>query len=230
MLKKYKLISFDAGGTLFRPYPSVGAIYSEVAAKYGCHADGAKIESRFRELWTQKDSMHSMSSHLNEKIEREWWKHLVREVFETFDPIENFDNFFDELYQRFAGPSSWQLFPETLEVLEELKSRQARLCIISNWDSRLLQLCKGLGIYDYFEFILISAVFGASKPNAPIFKEACARGGVEAHEVVHIGDSLEDDIHGASKIGIQAVLIDRHRRSARSESHFHTVNDLRQLL
>lgn len=230
MLTSHKLISFDAGGTLFRPYPSVGAIYAEVALRYGCRADEAAIEARFRDLWAHKDSMHSGHSHLTEKIEKEWWKHLVRDVFAVFDPIDEFDAFFDELYHRFAGPDSWQLFPETLEVLEELRRRGARLCIISNWDSRLLKLCEGLGIHDYFEFILISAVFGASKPNAPIFAEACRLAAVEPHEVIHIGDSLEDDIHGASRSGMQAVLIDRHGRQGAPSDGFHCVGDLRELL
>ena len=30
-----KVIFFDAGGTLFRPYPSVGAVYAQTAAKHG---------------------------------------------------------------------------------------------------------------------------------------------------------------------------------------------------
>lgn len=230
MLSHHKLISFDAGGTLFRPYPSVGFIYAEVAARYGCHVEEDKIEARFRELWAHKDSMHSGHSHLTEKIEKEWWKHLVRDVFAVFDEIREFDAFFDELYHRFAGPDSWQLFPETLEVLEELRRRKLRVCIISNWDSRLLKLCEGLGIHDYFEFILISAVFGASKPNAPIFAEACRRAGVQPQDVIHIGDSLEDDIHGATRSGMRAVLIDRQGRHRVSEADFLRVGDLRELL
>ena len=31
-----KAVLLDAGGTLFRPYPSIGHYYSAVAAKYGC--------------------------------------------------------------------------------------------------------------------------------------------------------------------------------------------------
>lgn len=230
MLHQYKLISFDAGGTLFRPYPSVGAIYKEVAAEYGCHAEEDAIEQRFKELWAHKDSMHSHDSHLNEKVEKLWWKHLVSEVFSVFDPIDDFDEFFDVLYERFAGPSSWRLFPETIEVLDTLKKRDMKLCIISNWDSRLLKLCEGLGIHQYFDFILISAVFGTSKPNAPIFEEACRRGSVAPHEVIHIGDSLEDDVHGASKSGIAPVLIDRHERTSEQPADYHRISCLTQLL
>ena len=30
-----------------------------------------------------------------------------------------------------------------------------------------------------------------------------------AHESLHVGDSLEDDYHGASRAGLKAVLLDR---------------------
>ena len=46
--------------------------------------------------------------------------------------------------------------------------------IISNWDSRLFSLCKDLGLDAYMDFILASAVFGASKPSPKIFEEAAS--------------------------------------------------------
>ena len=41
VLRGAKAVFFDAGGTLFRPCPSVGHYYSKVASRYGCKV-GAK--------------------------------------------------------------------------------------------------------------------------------------------------------------------------------------------
>lgn len=233
MTESFEMICFDAGGTLLRPFPSVGEIYSRVARRYGCIVPAESIETRFRELWQKRDSIGSLVSYSDEKIEKDWWRLMVKEVFSHFDPVADFDSFFHELYDLFAGPECWQLYPETLEVLEELRRRKKKMCVISNWDSRLLNLCKQLELEQYFEFILISAVFGFSKPNPKIFQEALKRAGAAPAEALHIGDSLEDDVRGALDAGMSAVFLDRHARGDEHYAHFNNiavVQDLRGLL
>jgi putative hydrolase of the HAD superfamily len=209
-LSSFKAVFFDAGGTLFHPYPSVGEIYAEVAGRYGCQVRPAEVEKNFREIWLAKDAMTSSKTHSNEKIEKEWWSQLVREVFSRLGEIPDFEGFFEELYHVFADPGVWRLYPGTVEVLNRLKEQRCRLGIVSNWDSRLFGLVSGLGLEGYFEFVLASAVFGFSKPHPKIFEEALRRMGVLPQEAVHIGDSLEDDVSGAVGAGLEAIFIDRH--------------------
>ena len=232
MIANFRAIFFDAGGTLFHPHPSVGEIYQEVALRYGCRADAEEIEKKFREVWSHRNGLTSLVGHSNEKAERDWWHHLVRETFAPFPPIKDFGAFFDELYNRFAEPSSWRLYPEAREVLAALKKSGKILGIVSNWDSRLFQLCRGLEVENHFEFILASAVFGASKPNPKIFEEAVRRSGFSPRDAVHIGDSLEDDIQGARRAGIQAVWIHCHSGPAPGAfiKEVPVISDLRELL
>ena len=230
----YKVIFFDAGGTLLHPYPSVGELYEVVGRRYGSKAKSHEIQVKFMEEWRKRDGMAQLTGHLDEKIEKEWWKNIVKDVFDPFGPIKNFEGFFDELYDVFAHPDSWQVYPGTREVLESLRKKGKRLAIISNWDSRLFKLCDELGLSNYFEFILASAVFGSSKPGAKIFEEALKRMNVAAHEALHIGDSFEDDIKGASAIGIHTVLIDRHAHYEPHPKHpihpHHVIRDLKELI
>lgn len=199
----------DAGGTLFRPYPSVGAIYAEVAGRYGLPADPEQLESIFHAAWVERDGLASLSGHSTEKKEKEWWRTLVAEVFSKFGRIENFDAFFEELYDRFARAEAWRLFPDTLPLLKELKGRGKIVGIVSNWDSRLFKICEGLGLNPYLDFILPSAVVGAAKPSPRIFEEALRRAQVTGRDALHVGDSLEDDILGAERAGLGAVFLDR---------------------
>jgi putative hydrolase of the HAD superfamily len=42
-----------------------------------------------------------------------------------------------------------------------------------------------------------------------MFAEACRRLGVPAGQVLHVGDTIADDIDGARGAGVQAVLLRR---------------------
>ncbi|MBI1883471.1 MAG: HAD-IA family hydrolase [Chlamydiae bacterium] len=222
---RFKAIFFDAGGTLVRPEPSVGEIYRDVAARYGCSGLlPDEIESRFKMEWEKRDHHSFLEAHPQE---REWWFNLVKDVFNHFGGVKDFEPFFEELYDIFARPEYWRLFPEVEEVLRELKKSELILGIVSNWDSRLIPLCEGLGIGKTFDFILASALVGSSKPHPEIFKEALRRSGAESHEVLHIGDSVKDDVLGPNRIGIQSVLIDR---SGKRQHPVPTVRSLKELL
>ena len=227
-------IFFDAGGTLFRPFPSVGHYYSEVAGRHGCKVGAEEVEAAFRRVWSEHDGIGDLRSHSDEKIEKEFWRRIVTAVFKDFKGLRAFDPFFDELHDLFAEPGVWKLYPEVEEVLQALKEKKFILGMVSNWDSRLLKLCEGLGIDRYFDFKVISAVFGAAKPNPRIFEEALKKANVPAGSVVHVGDSLEDDVRGAHLAGIKAVWLDRsgrHKTLSKDHQDFVTViKDLRGLL
>ncbi len=229
MIRSFRAVFFDAGGTLLHPFPSVGEIYWKIASVHGCDVDAETAEKLFRQAWFKKDGLSHLASHSSEKIERAWWRELVHEVFSELGGFKDFEAFFSELYDVFARPEYWKLYPGTLEILESLKSQKKRLGIISNWDSRLFNICEGLGLEKYFDFVIASAVFGASKPSPKIFQEALKRAGVQPHGAVHIGDSFEDDIKGARSVGIHAILIERHPHHRKLEN-VPTIHDLKELL
>ena len=229
-----KAILLDAGGTLFRPFPSVGHYYSSVAAKHGCKVGAEEVEAAFRRVWSQHDGIGDLRSHSDEKIEKEFWRKIVKAVFKDFKGLKAFDPFFDELHTLFAEPGVWRLYPEVEEVLRAFKEKKFMVGMVSNWDSRLLKLCQGLGIDAYFDFKVISAIFGAAKPDPRIFREALKLADVRADEAVHIGDSLEDDVRGAHLAGIKSIWLDRsgrHATLAKDHQDFVTmVRDLRELI
>lgn len=220
---RFKAIFFDAGGTLFAPHPSVGEIYAEVARRYGCSVPHDGIERRFHQEWEKRDNHAKKTSDYQE---RQWWYELVYDIFLPFGGVTHFEAFFDELYDIFARPEYWKLFPEILDVISELKESGFVLGIVSNWDSRLLSLCQKLGLKEHFDFILASGLVGISKPHPGIFQEALRCSGALPHEVLHVGDSLEDDVHGPRGLGIHAVLVDR---SGRREFDIPKIGSLSEL-
>lgn len=225
-MARIKAVFLDAGGTLFKPHPSVGAIYSEVAGRHGLTADPLLLEERFGICWKKKDGLGSLSDSTGPQQEKSWWRSLVEEVFSEFGRFGHFDSFFEELYDRFAHGHSWRLFPDVLPLLLELKKSGKTVGIVSNWDSRLFGICEELGIAAHADFILASAVVGAAKPHPKIFREALQKANVPPEEAVHVGDSYKDDVLGAEAVGIRAVLIDRSLGPARHPSSISSLQFL----
>lgn len=229
-----KVVLLDAGGTLFRPFPSVGHYYSSVAAKHGCRVSKEEVEAAFHRVWREHDRIGDLRGHSDEKVEKEFWRKIVTAVFKDFKGLRAFDPFFDELHDLFARPEVWKLYPETEEVLRALKKKNYIVGLVSNWDSRLLKLCAGLGLDPYLDFKVISSVFGAAKPDPKIFLEALRLAKVPAGAAIHIGDSLEDDIRGAHQAGIRSIWLDRsdrHGTLTKDHQDFVTmIRDLRELL
>jgi putative hydrolase of the HAD superfamily len=203
---KIKAVFFDAGGTLFQPHPSVGEIYARVALRYGMDVDPRAVEEIFREEFSRRDKQVS-GAHAAEKMEKEWWRSLVLEVFTRVTEVKNFGPFYEELYDLFARAEAWRLYPEVPAVLEGVRRRGLRTGIVSNWDSRLQSICEGMRLLDQFDFILASAVVGSAKPDRGIFLEALRRSGARPEEALHVGDSVENDFRGATRAGLRAVVV-----------------------
>lgn len=101
------------------------------------------------------------------------------------------------------------LAPHAAEVIAGLKDAGCTVGVITNgyttMQSRKLQ---HHGIDEMVDHILISEAIGAHKPDIRIFEAACERAGATPERIVHVGDHLENDVHGAIQAGMTGVLID----------------------
>lgn len=188
----------------------VGEVYSEFAARFGKHTDPRKLEAEFRALFIKRSATSPDSLHLTPVDERIWWKALVHELFDAGQGgFTDFDRFFDELHEYFAHPGLWKMYPETVDALERLRAGGVRMAIVSNWDTRLPVLVSLMGVDRFMEAVVVSALEKASKPSPRIFQAALTRLSLPAGEVVHVGDSLRDDIRGAMAMGMGAIWLRR---------------------
>lgn len=215
-----KAVFFDAADTLFRVKGGVGTVYSSVAKKYGANSSPQKIQEAFGKVFKYAPPLAFGHISVDERkiCEKRWWHNVVRNVFEEVGMIEKFDNYFDELFETFRR-KAWELFPETKDVLSLLKRRGLKLGVISNFDSRVYDVCTDLGIIEFFDSFVISSEAGFAKPSPEIFSLALQINRVTPSECVHIGDSLNLDFNGARTVGIKAFLIDREER-------YNTRNDI----
>jgi putative hydrolase of the HAD superfamily len=198
---KIKAVTFDVGGTLIEPWPSVGHVYAEIAMRHGLKTFSAnQLNARFKQAWRSRKAFG---------YSRRDWQELVNEVFDQHPDLAA-GNFFVELYEKFTQPDAWHLFEDVVPTLEALASREIKLAVISNWDERLRGLLRALKLDRYFEVFAISCEVGFPKPSRVIFEHAAEKLGLPANSILHIGDSLEMDIEGATAAGFHALQIQRH--------------------
>jgi putative hydrolase of the HAD superfamily len=239
---RVKVIFFDAAGTLFHVKGSVGEVYLRYAEKYGVRRTDdtlTALNAAFRRAFHDAPPPVFAVSDPTEikQCERLWWFDIVHNVFYRVGMFDRFDEYFEEVFQAFGGSEHWSLYPETLAVLKELKGNGLELGIISNFDTRLFNVLRGLGIAELLDTVTISSLAHAAKPAPQIFRLALEKHAVDPEEAVHVGDSLVDDVEGARLARLHAVLIVRdrkdageHRPSASPVQTIHTLAELPRLI
>jgi putative hydrolase of the HAD superfamily len=214
---KIKAVTFDVGGTLISPWPSVGHVYAEIATQHGFSKISAEqLTERFQTAWRASK---------NFDYTRAGWEELVNETFRTLIPDSAEVTFFYELYDRFAQADAWRVFEDVRPTLENLASAELRLGVISNWDERLRVLLRRLRLEKFFETITISCEVGFPKPSRVIFEQAASKLGVASENILHVGDSSEMDFRGAKSAGFQALLLRRNEQKAGSKE-IHSLSEL----
>lgn len=217
MSQQTRVVFFDAADTLFHVDGSVAEIYLRHAVRYGFQETpdslGAIRQAFGRAFLDAPPPVFAATDpRYLKQSERLWWFDIVHNVFYRVGMFERFDEFFEHIFAVFEDPASWKLFPETLSTLTALRERGIELGIISNFDSRLFTVMRGLGLTPWFDTVTISSLAHAAKPSPKIFHIAVEKHAVEPAEALHVGDSLRDDVGGAMKAGLRAVLLDRKGR------------------
>jgi putative hydrolase of the HAD superfamily len=100
-------------------------------------------------------------------------------------------------------------YPDAVPALTALRNRDLRLVVVSNWDCSLPRVLEGCGLGEMLEGTITSAEVGARKPDPAIFERALELADCEPAEVLHVGDTAEEDVAGARAAGIRPLLIDR---------------------
>jgi putative hydrolase of the HAD superfamily len=211
-----RAVTFDVGGTLINPWPSVGHVYVEVAKEFGVDAEPDFINWRFKDAWK--------SAHNFDYTQKAWFD-IVRESF-GIQGAQLPDEFFPKVYQRFAEPDVWIVYGDVISTLEELAARELKLAVISNWDDRLIPLLDRLGLSRYFDTIVASCNVGFTKPSHVIFDQALRWLKVRPEQVLHLGDSPIEDCEGARNAGLHTRLVARGRFTKKADD----LSSLREVI
>jgi putative hydrolase of the HAD superfamily len=205
-----RAVSFDVGGTLLEPWPSVGHVYAAVARETGlATCDPIELNARFAAAWRAKDHFD---------YSRAAWADLVVNTFQGTAAQHGLaSELFQRLYERFAEADAWKLHEDALPTLNALAPAGFKLAVISNWDERLRTLLGNLDLDKYFQVIVVSAECGFQKPAVEVFQTAAHALGMRPGEILHVGDSYREDYRGAQEAGLASVLLERRGAEAGPE-------------
>jgi putative hydrolase of the HAD superfamily len=201
MPSSIRAITFDVGGTLIEPYPSVGEVYGGVARRFGIQTRStAQLSEAFLQAWKDKRQFD---------YSRLAWRNLVTRTFGDTLPEPRTQEVFQAIYDEFALSEAWRIYEDVAPTLDALGQLGYRLGLISNWDERLRPLLGTLRLSGRFEAVVISCEADALKPNAEIFHCAARLLQLPPHRILHVGDGREEDFEGAARAGFAAAHLRR---------------------
>jgi putative hydrolase of the HAD superfamily len=103
-----------------------------------------------------------------------------------------------------------QLFPGVADMLREFGAQGLELGIITN-GAEASQMAKitNSGLSRLIQYCVVSATFGARKPDRSIFEYMTIRLGIDPAQSWFVGDDPHCDIWGAKQCGYRTAWIDR---------------------
>lgn len=193
MSTRPRAVLFDAGGTLVLQHPA------EMAAKLGIPIDPEEAyQAHYR-------TMAEFSAR-REAGDQSTWAWFLERYFGRLGHPEpaGAGRLIDDGYLLWTWP-----LPGVVAAIADVVSSGVRVAVVSNSDGSVERSLQRAGMGDLFEFVVDSALAGASKPDPAIFLMACERLSVEPEECWYVGDSPFHDVSGALGAGFsRAWLVD----------------------
>jgi len=203
---RLRAILFDVDFTLAKPGPDLGPEgYRKLGEKYGLELD----PERYPEA--RSVAIEQVERHPELRHDEEMWfaftelivrgmggagaeaRELAVEMTRLWERSENFD-----------------LYEDALPVMPQLRGQGLKLGLVSNGGREIADFVAHHALD--VDCALASRAHGWIKPHQSIFRAALELLEVDAEATAMVGDSLEDDVEGATAVGIQAFLIDREDR------------------
>jgi putative hydrolase of the HAD superfamily len=108
-------------------------------------------------------------------------------------------------------PQKPHLLPHSKEILDYLAGQYTLHILTNGFNDVQHTKLRCSGIREYFQTVVTSECTGHKKPSPEIFGYALQQARGEAAESLMIGDSLDADIEGAHRAGIDSVFYNPDR-------------------
>ena len=99
--------------------------------------------------------------------------------------------------------------PGAVETIAALRSRGLRTGLVTICSDDVPALWPETPFHGLFDAEVFSCSVGLRKPDPRIYELACKQLGVEPEEAVFVGDGANDELAGAERVGMTAILFER---------------------
>ncbi|MCY4543765.1 MAG: HAD family hydrolase [Gemmatimonadetes bacterium] len=104
-----------------------------------------------------------------------------------------------------------ELYPDVIPTFDELAPHY-KLGLLSNGNS----YPERCGLEARFAFVIFSQDVQIEKPDRRIFEIAAQQADCALDELLHVGDSLKNDVAGANAAGVRSVWLNRDSQASHS--------------
>jgi 2-haloalkanoic acid dehalogenase type II len=218
----FKAVFLDFYGTLVHEDDVfIEAICKRIMASSKVEASASEV-GRY---WWNSFSSQFQSAHGGEfKAQRHIELLSLEDTVDYFDSQEEPGELSRILFQH------WQTAPLFEDALALLRAIRIPTVIVSNIDRGDIKAAIRHNGLD-FNQIITSEDVRAYKPRPDIFREALKRFSLQPEDVLHVGDSLNNDITGAHNAGIRAAWINRKNKPTPQHcTPDYTVSSLTELI
>jgi putative hydrolase of the HAD superfamily len=112
-----------------------------------------------------------------------------------------------------SDAENFGLYDDVLPCLDALREGGVRMALLSNaLGHGVEEIVAHFALDDYMAAAVSSLETGAVKPAPRMFSTLFGLLGVSPCDAVMVGDSMEDDVAGATACGCSAILLDRSGR------------------
>lgn len=210
-LSAVRVVLFDAVGTVLQPCPSAGDAYYAAGREAGSRLARDEVAARFRREFAREFGDERAEVATSEALERQRWRNVVARVFDEIADVDA--QLFPRLWRHFGDSGNWRVFDDAGPVWQSLAAAGYRLGLASNFDARLIDVCRGFPFLADCPRVFVSSTLGWAKPARGFFRAIERQLACQTHEILLVGDDLDNDYHGARAAGWRARWLCRESNS-----------------
>ena len=200
-----KAVFFDVDFTLIYPGPTFrGEGYQQFCARHGMGVDPSVFDQAVLDASFLLD--RAQDHIYDPQLFIRYTRHIIEHMGGRgpgLDPCAR------EIYREWAACQHFSLYDDVDPTLRILTAGGLRLGLISNTHRCLTSFQSHFELEGLIAVAISSSQHGYMKPHPSIFEAALKLMNVAPHEAVMVGDSMKQDIAGARRIGMEAVLVNR---------------------
>jgi putative hydrolase of the HAD superfamily len=222
-----KAVFFDVDFTLIYPGPMFrGEGYRAFCSRYGMSVDASKFGDAVASAAPLLDGPEDAT--YDADIFVAYTRHIIEHMGGRGS---NLDACAREIYAEWAACQHFELYDDVPEVLRDLAAGGVRIGLISNSHRCLSSFQSHFELQGLIAATVSSSEHGFMKPHPSIFSAALQLVNVEPSAAVMVGDSMRQDVEGALRAGMRAVLLHRGDRPPEraSELDVPVIQSLREL-
>jgi len=121
------------------------------------------------------------------------------------EKLEQLPRLFAETH-RAASRYRLQLYHGVEDTIKQLLPKYHLAIISDGQTAYAVPELNAVGLFGYFDPVIVSGDFGYRKPDKRLFESALTAMKMEPSEVVFVGNDMYNDVHGAQKLGMKTVF------------------------